>query len=175
MIIKKSKIPRRIEKIFNEYKFLFLINMDYINIQIQNNNTHNIYESKFTLEYLQQFKLLMGNLIIEEMIDCIISFIEQKDIIIKENEKNLKLTLISRIKTYPNTELILNKNNNIVEILNKEIQTIKDENKVLKGNIEDMKIKLLIENENKKEIKKINKNIELNFLFLFFYLKLTFF
>ena len=156
-----SKIPQQIEKIFNEYKFLFLINMDYINIQIQNNNTHNIYESKFTLEYLQQFKLLMGNLIIEEMIDCIISFIEQKDIIIKENEKNLKLILISRIKTYPNTELILNKNNNIVEILNKEIQTIKDENKVLKGNIEDMKIKLLIENENKKEIKKINKNIEL--------------
>ena len=157
MIIKKSKIPQQIEKIFNEYKFLFLINMDYINIQIQNNNTHNIYESKFTLEYLQQFKLLMGNLIIEEMIDCIISFIEQKDIIIKENEKNLKLILISRIKTYPNTELILNKNNNIVEVLNKEIQTIKDENKVLKGNIEDMKIKLLIENENKKEIKKINK------------------
>jgi hypothetical protein len=64
MIIKNSKTPQQIEKIFNEYKFLFLINMDYINIQIQNNNTHNIFESKFTLEYLQQFKLLMGNLII---------------------------------------------------------------------------------------------------------------
>jgi len=133
-----SKTPQQIEKIFNEYKFLFLINMDYINIQIQNNNTHNIFESKFTLEYLQQFKLLMGNLIIEEMFDCIIGFIEQKDIIIKENEKNLKLTLISRIKTYPNIELILN-NNNIVEIINKEIQTIKDENKLLKENIEDKK------------------------------------
>ena len=133
-----SKIPQQIEKIFNEYKFLFLINMDYINIQIQNNNTHNIFESKFSLEYLQQFKLLMANLIIEEMFDCIIGFIEQKDIIIKENEKNLKLTLISRIKTYPNIELILN-NNNIVEIINKEIQTIKDENKLLKENIEDKK------------------------------------
>ena len=43
------KISQQIEKIFNEYKFLFLINMDYINIQIQNNNTHNIFESKFTL------------------------------------------------------------------------------------------------------------------------------
>ena len=38
-----SKTPQQIEKIFNEYKFLFLINMDYINIQIQNNNTHNIF------------------------------------------------------------------------------------------------------------------------------------
>ena len=61
----------------------------------------------------------MGNLIIEEMIDYIIEIIEQKNIIKKENEKNLKLILISRIKTY--------------------------------------------------------SNIELNFLFLFFYLKLTFF
>jgi hypothetical protein len=39
------------------------------------------------------------------MIDYIIEIIEQKDIIKKENEKNLKLILISRIKTYPNIEL----------------------------------------------------------------------
>ena len=32
MIIKNSKTPQQIEKIFNEYKFLFLNNMDYINI-----------------------------------------------------------------------------------------------------------------------------------------------
>ena len=39
------------------------------------------------------------------MIDCIIEIIEKKNIIKKENEKNLKLILISRIKTYSNIEL----------------------------------------------------------------------
>ena len=39
------------------------------------------------------------------MIDYIIEIIEKKNIIKKENEKNLKLILISRIKTYPNIEL----------------------------------------------------------------------
>ena len=39
------------------------------------------------------------------MIDYIIEIIKKKNIIKKENEKNLKLILISRIKTYPNIEL----------------------------------------------------------------------
>ena len=37
---------------------------DESNQSIQKNNSSHFYESKFNLEYLQQFKLLMGNLII---------------------------------------------------------------------------------------------------------------
>ena len=60
-----------IQKIFNQYQIKLTSNMDYINIIIQNNNTSNIYESKFNLEYLHQFKLLMPNLTINEMIEII--------------------------------------------------------------------------------------------------------
>ena len=41
-----------IQKIFNQYQIKITSNMDYINIFIQNNNTSNIYESKFNFEYL---------------------------------------------------------------------------------------------------------------------------
>ena len=77
-------------KIFNQYQIKLMSNMDYINILIQNNNTFNIYESKFNLEYLHQFKLLIPNFTINEMIEFINDLIEKKDIKIEENENNLK-------------------------------------------------------------------------------------
>ena len=55
------------KKIFNEYQINLSSNMDYINILIKDNESYNIYESKFNLEYLQQFKLLSGNYTIDEM------------------------------------------------------------------------------------------------------------
>ena len=91
-----------IQKIFNQYQIKLTSDMDYINILIQKNNTFNIYESKFNLEYLHQFKLLMGNLTIDEMIDFIKDLIDEKGIKIEENENNLKLTLFSTIKKNPN-------------------------------------------------------------------------
>ena len=160
------------QKIFNQYQIKLTSNMDYINILIQNNNTSNIYESKFNLEYLHQFKLLMANLTIDEMIEFINNSIDEKEIKIEENENNLKLILISTIKIYPNVELILNKKN-IIEKLIKEIEEIKSENKILKNNYELIKNKIvLIEEENKKlnlkidliekeKKDKINKNDEL--------------
>ena len=156
-----------IKKIFNQYQIKLMSNMDYINIFIQNNNTFNIYESKFNLEYLHQFNLLMGNLTINEMIDFINDLIEKKDIKIKENENNLKFILISTIKNYPNVELNLIKKNIIEKLIN-EIEGIKNENKILKNKYEVIKNKIeLIEEENKKLnikieiIEKINKNDEL--------------
>ena len=62
---------QQIQKIFNQYQIKLTSNMDYINILIQNSNTSNIYESKFNLEYLHQFKLLMPNLTLNEMIEFI--------------------------------------------------------------------------------------------------------
>ena len=107
-----------IEKIFNEYKIRLASNMDYVNIQIQKNNSSHFYESKFNLEYLHQFKLLMGNLTIDEMIEFIDNSIELKGIKIEESKKNIKLILISTIKAYPNVELILNEKNIIDNIIN---------------------------------------------------------
>ena len=144
-------------KIFNQYQIKLTSNMDYINISIKNTNTFNIYESKFNLEYLHQFKLLMPNLTINEMIDFINILIDGNDIKIEENENNLKLILISKIVAYPNVELNLNKKN-IIEKIIKEIEGIKDENKILKNNYEAIKNKIeLIEEDNQK----LNMRIDL--------------
>ena len=144
-------------KIFNQYEIKLTSNMDYIKISIKNTNTYNIYESKFNLEYLQQYKLLMPNSNINEMIEFINGRIDENNIGIEENEKNLKLILISTITNYPNVELNLNKKN-IIETLIKEIEGIKNENKILKDNYEEIKNKIgLIEEENKK----LNNKIEL--------------
>ena len=76
---------------------------------------------------------------------------------IEENENNLKLILISKIVVYPNVELNLNKKN-IIEKLIKEIEGIKDENKILKNNYEVIKNKI----ERFEEVnKKLNMRIDL--------------
>ena len=130
------------QKIFNQYQIKITSNMDYINIFIQNNNTSNIYESKFNLEKLHQYRLLMGNLTINE--------------IIEENENNLKLILISHYN-YPNVDLILQKENILEKLIN-EIEGIKNENKMLKNNYEIIKNEIeLIEDKNNK----LNMKIEL--------------
>ena len=144
-------------KIFEQYEIKLISNMDYINISIKNINTFNTYESKFNLEYLHQFKLLLANFTIDDMIEFINDLIDEKEIQIEENQDNLKLILISTIKKYPNVELNLNKKN-IIETLIKEIEGIKNENKILKNNYELIKNKIeLIEEENKK----LNNKIEL--------------
>ena len=144
------------QKTFNQYQIKLTSNMDYVTFLIQNkNNNFNIYESKFNLEYLHQFKLLMPNLTINEMIEFINNSIDGKNIKIEENENNLKFILMSN--NYSNVELNLNKKN-IIETLIKEIEGIKNENKILKNNYEVIKNKIeLIEEENKK----LNMRIEL--------------
>ena len=67
-------------KIFNEYKIKLSIILDSINIEIQKEDSFDVYESKFNIEYLQQQKLLMGNLTIKEMINFIESLINLKNI-----------------------------------------------------------------------------------------------
>ena len=100
-----------IQKIFNKYQIQLSIILDSINIQIQKQNSFDIYESKFNIEYLQQKKLLMPNLTIEEMIDFIASLIDLKNIKIEENNINMKLILISTLPKYENVELKLKKKN----------------------------------------------------------------
>ena len=69
-----------IKKIFNKYQIQLSIILDTINIQIQKQNSFDIYENKFNIEYLHQYKLLMANLTIEEMINFIRSLIDLKNI-----------------------------------------------------------------------------------------------
>ena len=66
---------------------------------------------------------------------CINSLIQQNEIEIKKNEKDLTLILISKIITYPNVELIIKKKN-MIEKLIKEIEEMKYVNKELKNNYE---------------------------------------
>ena len=74
-----------IKKIFNEYQIKLSIILDSINIQIQKQNSFDIYENNFNIEYLQQQRLLMGNLTINQMIDFITSLIDLNNIKIEEN------------------------------------------------------------------------------------------
>ena len=124
------------QKTFNQHQIKLTSNMDYIKISIKNTNTYNIYESKFNLEYLQQYKLLMPNLTLQEMIDFITSLIDLKNIKIEENKIKMKLILISTLPKYQNVELILNKkellSNEIIEKIINEIKYLKEENSDLK-------------------------------------------
>ena len=116
-----------IHNIFNQYQIQLNYHLDLINIQIQNN--YNIYESNFSLEFLNI--LLISNFRIDEMIKFINGLINKSNINIEKNKNYLKLILFSN----NNVELILNKKNRIsnelFEKIINQIKEIKDENKKL--------------------------------------------
>ena len=156
---------KSIQKIFNEYQIKLSIILDSINIQIQKQNTIDIYENKFNIEYLQQQRLLMGNLTINQMIDFIISLIDLNNIKIEENKINMKLILISTLPKYENVELILNKkellSNEIIEKIINEIKYLKEENSELKKNNIELNKKIkLIEEEKLNKINEMEKRIK---------------
>ena len=150
-----------IQKILNEYQIKLSIILDSINIQIKREDSFDIYENNFNIEYLQQERLLMPNLTLQEMIDFITSLIDLNNIKIEENKINMKLILISTLPNYPNVELILNKkellSNEIIEKIINEIKYLKEENIDLKNkNIElNERIKLI-------EEEKVNKENKIN-------------
>ncbi len=153
------------EILFNQYKIKFTSFLDSINIQIQKENSFDFFEYNFNFEYLHQYKLLMGNLTINEMIDFINTLIERKNIKIEENKINMKLILISNIPKYENVELILTKkdvlSNEIIEKIINEIKNLKEENSDLKkNNIELNKRVKLIEEEKLNKINDLEKRIE---------------
>ena len=100
-----------IKTIFNQYEVQINYYLDKIYFKIENN--YNIYESFYTLEYLQNYQLLNSKYTLEEMIEFINGLINQKNIKIEKNENNLKLILITTLPNYPNVELIIN-NKNII-------------------------------------------------------------
>ena len=121
-MLKSNFYQKKIKKKFNEWKIFFICYPESINIEVEQKNTKNIYESSFKLENLQSLKLFVSKNTIKEILDYIISLISHNEIQIEENSKILKLILISTIENIPNEELILNKNEKISEKIEKENQ-----------------------------------------------------
>ena len=135
-----------IERIIDKWKINILINFDSFTFKITND--YNIYESFYTLKNLQKFKLLSKNAKMEEMINSLLNYFDNKKIKLEEKEKNVNLIIISNKKDISNVELRINGKNKlceeIIEKLIKEIKNLKEENKKLElriKNIENNKLK----------------------------------
>ena len=89
-----------IEKQYQQYLIKLSYNSDLINIIIEKENT--IYESNFNLQSLHHHQLLMKSLTTQEIIKFIIGLIDMNKIEIKEENMNLKLSLISTLPNHSN-------------------------------------------------------------------------
>ena len=122
------------EKTYKEYIIKLTPLMDTLNISIQQNNSFDIYESLFNLEYFNSFQLFYSKNIIQQIIKFICDLIEENNVKIEINGKILKLIFFST--NFSNVELILNKknynSNEVIEKLINELIIIKNENKYLK-------------------------------------------
>ena len=152
------------EKRYKEYKIKLTPQLDKLNISIQQHNSFDIYESYFNLEYLLSFQLFISKKIIQQIMKFICDLIEENNIKIEINDKNLKLILIST--TFTNVELILKKknynSNEVIEKLINEFKIIKNENKYLKECNDKLTKRIeLIENVLKNKDNKID-NIDNN-------------
>ena len=96
-----------IQKQYQQYLIELSSDLDFINILIEKENT--IYENNFSLEYLHNHKLLMSSLTKQKIIEFIIELIDMKKIEIKEENRNLKLILISTLPNISNVVLNLPK------------------------------------------------------------------
>ena len=144
---------------FNEFKIYLSPQIDIINIQIQKNNSDDIYEANYSLEYLQKYNLFQSCKTIQVAIKLISDFIQGENIQIYENKTNLNF-IIGLLSL--NVELTLNKKNiipnKILEKLMNDIKKIKEENKFFKDSYQEINKKIeIIEKDNKK----LNQELEL--------------
>ena len=95
-----------IQKQYESYLIKLSSDLDLINIKIEKDNR--IYESNFYLEYLHQHQLLKS-LTTQKIKEFIIGLIDTNKIEIKEENKNLKLILISPLPNHSNVILNLQK------------------------------------------------------------------
>ena len=118
------QIEKKIEKTFNNWELNFsIIEKDSLSIKIHQNKTYNIYQGIFNLKELKSFAPKNS---IKEIIDFISASMEKNNIKIEENEKDLKLIIISENIS---NELILNKkgklSEEIIAILINQIEFLK--------------------------------------------------
>ena len=126
------------KKIINEWELEIIIDIDSITFKLKD-NSFNIYQSSFKLEYLLKFNLFSTNNTIDKMGKFILMYIEEKRIKINKKEKNVELIIISNKNNIPNVQLIINEkekknNKNInldkITINSKEKELYKEEKKL---------------------------------------------
>ena len=99
---------QKIEKKINtKWKIEIIIDIDSITFRLKD-NSFNIYQSSFKLEYLLKFNLFSTNNTIDKMGKFILMYIEEKRIKINKKEKNVELIIISNKNNIPNVQLIIN-------------------------------------------------------------------
>ena len=97
----------KIYKKFEEWNIALNQDSNSISISINQNDSYNIYESYFPLEFLIQFNLFKSSDNIKNIFEYISNSIEKNKIKIKVNQDNLKLILFSTLINYSNVELNL--------------------------------------------------------------------
>ena len=80
--------------IFQQWKINLKTNIVSIIIIIKKD--YNIYKSSFNLIYITNFKLLSSNNSLRQMIDSLLNYINNNQIMIKENKTNLKINFSSK-------------------------------------------------------------------------------
>ena len=95
------------KKIINEWELEIIIDIDSITFKLKD-NSFNIYQSSFKLEYLLKFNLFSTNNTIDKMGKFILMYIKEKRIKINKKEKNVELIIISNKNNIPNVQLIIN-------------------------------------------------------------------
>ena len=129
-----SKIEKKIN---TKWKIEIIIDIDSITFRLKD-NSFNIYQSSFKLEYLLKFNLLSTNNTIEKMGKFILMYIDEKRIKINKKEKNIEFIIISNKKNIPNVELIINekdeKNKNLDKTIIKSQKKLNKEENILHNN-----------------------------------------
>ena len=77
--------PSIINKKYNDYNIKLINQIDLINITIQSNNSFNIYQSNFNLQYLNSFKLFISKNI-QQIFEIICDLIDKNNIEIEFND-----------------------------------------------------------------------------------------
>ena len=155
MILHKTSIQKQ----YQQYLIKLSSDLDIINILIEKENR--IYESNFNLQSLHNHKLLMSSFTAQDIIEFIIGLIDVNKIEIKEENTDLKFTLISTLPNHPNVVLNLQKknitSNEMIEKLFKEFENIKKENKELKESVGKLNKRIEKLENNNQILKKENK------------------
>ena len=137
----------KIFKKFEDWNISLNQESNSISISMNQNDSYNIYEALFPLEFLIQFNLFKSTDNIKNIFELISASINQNNLKIKLNEENLKLILYSTLMNFSNVELNLKQkrksSEEVIELLVNDMKKLKYQNNILK-------------NENEK----INQNIK---------------
>ena len=154
-----------ISKKFEEWNISLNQDSNSISISINQNDSYNIYESYFPLEFLIQFNLFKSSDNIKNIFEYISNSIDKNNLKIKVNQDNLKLILFSTLINYSNVELNLKQkrrtSEEIIELLINDMQKLKNQNNILTKENERINQNLQSLNSKNDELSKNVKNLSI--------------